>query len=312
MSLTATKEPVVLVGLDDATPLLADPVRLRGQADRDGYLFFKELLPSDIVLELRGQILEIMDRAGWIRRDADLMEGLVDRAGTANLEQYCGVGVSRDVYLQVQKLELFHRLPHHPKLLSIYHALYGEAVLPHPRNIARLMIPHPTFRPTPIHQDFIHIQGTRAAWTCWLPLGDVPRELGGLSVLRGSHKAGVLAVTAAEGAGGLESIVCNIDMPWIEQDYHVGDVLTFHSCTVHKSLPHRRQDRVRLSVDYRYQPAADDIEEKSLQPHCQIAPWDELYEGWSHDDIKYYWTKQHLQLSPWDESIRWQKERICD
>ena len=309
---TATNRPTVIVGFEDATPLLAEPIALRAQADRDGYLFFRGLLPAEVVLDLRQQFLRVLDQFGWLRKDQDLTSGLVDPVAVGNLESWGGTGVSQAAYRAIQELELFHRLPHHPKLIRMYETFFGRAVLPHPRNIARLMVPAPRNAPTPMHQDFIHIQGTRNVWTCWIPLGDIPRELGGLAVLKGSHKRGVLAVAAAAGAGGLESILCDIDLPWVEQDYQVGDVLTFHSCTVHKSLPNLMGDRVRLSCDYRYQPGDEDIEEKSLKPHMQLANWAELYAGWPDSDLKYYWTKHNLALSPWDETLRWQKERICD
>jgi hypothetical protein len=312
MAATSITELPVLVGFEDATPLLSDPIALRAQAERDGYLFFRKLLPADLVLDLRHLFLQVLDQFGWLRKDVSLMEGLADPAAVADLESWGGAGVSQAAYLAIQKIELFHRLPHHPRLIHMYEALFGKAVLPHPRHIARLMVPSPGAVPTPIHQDFIHIQGTRNVWTCWLPLGDVPRTLGGLAVLRGSHKQGVLAVTAAAGAGGLESILCHINLPWIEHDYEAGDVLTFHSCMVHKALPNQMGNRVRLSCDYRYQPADEAIEEKSLKPHMQVADWTELYAGWPDSDLKYYWTKHDLTLSPWDETVRWQKERICD
>ena len=252
---TTVKEPTIIVGFEDATPLLGSPDRLRAQAERDGYLFFKGLLPRTDVLAVRRELLQVLYDFGWLRKDADLMDGLVDHAAVANLEDWGGTGVTQAAYLATQKIESFHRLSHHPNLIRIYQQLFGKAVLPHPRNIARLMVPSPTLSPTPMHQDFIHIQGTRNVWTAWIPLGDVPRELGGLSVLRGSHKEGVLAVTAAKGAGGLESIICNLDLPWIEHDYQAGDVLTFQSCTVHKSLPNHLPDRVarvhRLSLPAR-------------------------------------------------------------
>ena len=57
----------------------------------------------------------------------------------------------------------------------------------------------------PPHQDFIHIQGSPNVWTAWLPLGDCAHDLGGLSLLVGSHKVGVLAVSRALGAGGLRT-----------------------------------------------------------------------------------------------------------
>lgn len=312
MSTNATsQEPAVIVGFEDATALLNRPEELRARADRDGYLFFRGLLPAEDILEVRRQLLDIMAHHKMVRTDRDLMEGWVDHDNVRDMESWGGTGVTQQAYYDLQKLQIFHALPHHPQMLRIYNTLFGKPALPHPRNIARLMVPCPSNRPTPIHQDFIHIQGTQNVWTAWIPLGDIPRELGGLAVMPGSHRLGVLSVTHAEGAGGLEAILCNVGLPWIEEDYRVGDVLTFVSTTVHKSLPNLLGDRVRLSVDYRYQPADEDIEEKSLQPHVQVATWDDLYADWPTDELKYYWTKHDLKLSPWDELIRWQKEKIC-
>jgi hypothetical protein len=308
---TETAQPTIIVGFEDATPLLNTPDALRAQADRDGYLFFRGLLPATDILNVRRQLLRVLSDAGWIRQDTDLMDGLADPAGVANLNDFGGTGVTQEAYLATQKIEDFHRLAHHPRLIHVYEQLFGKAVLPHPRNIARLMVPTERLAPTPIHQDFIHIQGTRNVWTCWIPLGDIPVALGGLSVLRGSHNLGVLGVTAATGAGGLESILCNVNLPWVEHNYQVGDVLTFSSCTVHKALPNQMPARVRLSTDFRYQPADEDLEERSLQPHMQVATWDEIYAGWPDSGLKYYWKNHNLALSLWDESLRWQKEKIC-
>ena len=84
------------------------------------------------------------------------------------------------------------------------------------------------------------------------------------------------------------------------------------SQTVHKALPNVKENAIRLSCDFRYQPAAQDIEEKSLMPHCQVLSWDEIYKDWERDELKHYWEKETLHLSPWDETLRWQKESICD
>ena len=62
-------------------------------------------------------------------------------------------------------------------------------------------------------------------------------ELGGLSVLRGSHREKVLDVTTAPGAGGNESILCGLDYAWVQDHYECGDILTFPSHMVHKALP---------------------------------------------------------------------------
>lgn len=305
------------VGFIDSTPIIDDPQALRERHNEDGYLFFRGLVARNDILELRRQFMEILNRRGWIDTErGDLLDGCVylDRTNEIPTEAFgtCGVGVPVDAYREVQKLQAFHALAHHPRLIQIYEALFSSTALVHPRNIGRLMLPRRDASPTPPHQDYIHIQGTKNVRTCWIPLGDCPRDLGGLTVLRGSHKDGVLPVKAAQGAGGLETWLCNRDYEWIEDDFEAGDVLTFESRTVHKALPNKRGDVVRLSCDYRYQPADEDIEPKSLKVHCDCLSWDEVYEGWTRDDLKYYWKERQLSLSEWDESLRWQKEHICD
>jgi hypothetical protein len=296
----------------DATPLLDDPVALRAQAESDGFLFFKRFLPAEPLLQLRRQMLEICAQRGWLDPNRDLMEGVLnlDALNQVPEEQMrTDIGVSQDAYRAVQKLELFHTIPHHPKLLSLYRSLFGKEAMPHPRHIARMITSHPSIFPTPPHQDHIHIQGTRQTWTCWFPVGNCPREMGSLTVLRGSHRNGVVAVAPAKGAGNLASILCPSEVDWVEGDFAVGDILTFSSATVHRALRSQHRDRIRLSCDDRFQPTDEEIDESSLNPH--EGTWEELYQGWKNPDVQYYWRKYNLRLSPWDPSLLWQKERIC-
>jgi len=173
------------------------------------------------------------------------------------------------------------------------------------------MLPREDQTPTPPHQDYIHIQGTKNVWTAWIPVGDCPRSLGGLSVLCASHKQGIIPVKKAEGSGGLAVYLCGEDYQWIEHDFAAGDVLIFTSLTVHKALPNSLPGRIRLSCDFRYQPADEEIESKSLKPHYDILPWEDIYRNWKRQDRQYYWKKMDLTFSQWDESLRDQKEDIC-
>jgi hypothetical protein len=310
-----TSPQKVVTGFSDSTELLAAPERLRARAAEDGLLFFKQLLPKELLLELRGQIMEIVGRHGWIRRGTNPMDGFADldaiAAADAQDKSLKYIGVTRQAYREIQCLELFHTLPHHPKLIALYETLFEASVLPHPRHIARVLLPAPSFSPTPPHQDYIYIQGTHNFWTLWFPLGDCPIELGGLSVLRGSHREGVLGVTDAPGAGGKESILCGKEYEWVQDNYQCGDVITFPSHMVHKGLPNRLGDRIRVSIDLRYQPAAEELDEKSLEPHMNVANWEEIYRGWKNDKLKYYWKSKQLRLAPWDASLMQNKEKIC-
>ncbi|MCC7358914.1 MAG: phytanoyl-CoA dioxygenase family protein [Anaerolineales bacterium] len=286
----------------DATPLLADPVALRAQMARDGFLFLRGLFTRATVLDLRRRILLILNKYGWLDRNADLMDGVVDPSVHAMVPE-CGVGVTVPAYEDVYKTEAFHRLAHHPAVVSLMAKLMGETVLIHPRHIARMMFPVKSTAPTPPHQDHIFIQGAKAVYTCWLPLGDCPESMGGLQVMRGSHTLGVLPVRAAEGAGGRSVILDGLDQEWTRGDLSAGDVLIFHSLTVHRAVPNTYPDRVRLSVDYRYQPVSLPVEEKSLLPHCNLLPWDQIYAGWQTTDMQYDWRQYPLTYATFDDAL---------
>lgn len=307
---TATKQ------FADCTALLDNPPALRERADQGGYLFFRNLLNPDKLLPVRHRMMLILQEAGLLDKRHHPDEGIADYEAVNNLplETVAGLGVPWNVLEQLQKLESFHMLAHEPALLRVMSMLLGEKVFPHPRNIVRIVTPHKAVKATPPHQDFLHIQGDARTWTVWFPLGDCPRTLGGLSVLEGSHRQGLFGVTELYGAaGGLESILCGLDLEWVDGDYGAGDVLMFHSHTVHRALPCQEGNRIRLSCDFRFQSANVPIDRYSLLPHGRGNPfsWDTIYEGWTNEALKYYWHQYALTYTDYDESIRWQKEKLC-
>lgn len=190
----------------DSTSLLGNPEALRRRAQEEGYLFFRGLLPQSDLLDLRGELLEVVERHGWRKPGQDRLGGAMDLERLTLLpeaELRTDIGVSIAAYQDAQRLERLHRLPHHPHLLELYSTLFGGDVLVHPR----------------------HIQ-------------------------------------------------------------------------------------IRLSMDVRYQSAAEPIEQKSLQPHCDLS-WEQIYADWQHDDLKYYWRKGELELAPWDDHYLQPSSRIC-
>jgi ectoine hydroxylase-related dioxygenase (phytanoyl-CoA dioxygenase family) len=297
----------------DSTDLLQDPVALRERARENGYLFFKRFLPADDVLALRAEMLAIVERRGWRQPNQDAMGDRINLGAlnrVSETEMRYDIGVSDAAYEDVQKLERFHTLPHHPRLTAFYRMFFGGEILVHPRHIARLVTSHHLIVPTPPHQDFPLVQGTADTWTCWFPLGDCPRQMGGLTVLKGSHRQGYIPIQKAKGAGGLAVQLCPWETDWVEGDYEVGDVLTFPSYTVHKALRCADKEVIRLSLDVRYQPADQPVEEKSLKPHCQL-DWEDIYRGWENSDLKYYWRRQPLQVGPWNDRYLQPDRRIC-
>jgi hypothetical protein len=236
---------------------------LRAQMDERGYVFFPGLLPRDAVLEARAEALALCRDAGWIDPGADRLEarfsGHAPEADAADPEY-------RAFYALWIESPAFNALPEHPALFHAAGKLLGEDVMVHRRKIGRVGFPQNEGRQTPAHQDFFHVRGTTETFTAWVPLGDCPRRLGSLSVAEGTHKLGFQEHTPSEGVGGY-SVDADDEARWRTHDYNVGDVIFFHSLTMHKALPNRSADEVRVSLDNRYQRASDDIDPGSLEPH---------------------------------------------
>lgn len=278
----------------ESSALLGDGEAVRARVRRDGYLFLRGLIPRDDLLALRRDILGVCRAHGFLAADAPLEEGIA-APGVKYIEPDTPYQAA---YRDLQRLESFHAMAHHPALLAVMEQVTGEAVLVHPRNIGRLMFPNNNQHTTPAHQDYIHIQGTEETYTAWIPLGDCPRALGGLEALAGSHRFGVLPGRQAYGAGGVGVDTDHLGLEWHGGDFACGDVLLFHSLCVHRATPNLTPDRMRLSLDYRYQGVSQPVTQGSLEPHMGCLSWDEIYAGWRETRLQYYWRSLPLNIVP--------------
>ena len=192
------------------------------------------------------------------------------------------------------------------EVVNMVEKIIGREVLPHPQKITRLWFPKYTAHTTPIHQDFVHFQGNFQTYTCWAPVGDCPIELGGLAVLPGSHKVNkVMEHHFSLGAGSLCVHEDELSGEWHSTNYEVGDTLIFPALTIHKALPNLTEDRLRVSLDNRYQAVDDPIAEHMLEPHLNIfnsLQWEDVYRNWESDELKYYWKEHDLTVLPRDFS----------
>lgn len=277
----------------DSRALLQSPAELRSRMKQDGYLFISGLVPHESINEVYGAIMRICQQKGW-----------ADERGRAQGPTVVeGEAAFWAVYDPLQKLACFHALAHRPEILQVIQALVQEPPFVHPRNIARITYPQTEHFTTPPHQDFVHIQGTPETYTVWFPLSDCPRVLGNLEVLAGSHTHSILPVHKAAGAGGLGVDVDNLGHTWHGGDFAAGDVLIFHSHTVHRAIPNRTEDQLRISVDYRYQGVSQPIVADGLLPHYNRLTWDEIYAGWTRSELQYYWRDLGLQVVERDRSF---------
>lgn len=274
---------------------------LRQRLDDDGYLFFRRLLDPAQLLKLRRDMLTVMQLGGWLVAGTDPIDGIADPAARSTE----GDPEYTDVYHEVYKLQSFHEIGHDPTLIALLERIRGCPMMSQPQKVARLWFPKFTEHTTPVHQDFVHFQGTHDNLTCWSPVGDCPRELGGLAVLAGSHKVNrVLDHHFSLGAGSLivdSAEYPELDQQWYTTDYQIGDTLIFPALTIHKALPNLTEDRLRVSLDNRYQRVGDPIAEHMLNPHLSsMSPlsWEDVYAGWDSEEHQYYWKQYDTPVIP--------------
>lgn len=282
----------------ESNDVFDNTLELCHRAKHDGYLFFRNLVDKEAILEVRRHFAEILKKHGWLDEGTELMDAITTKSPKREgMEEYW------PVLDDFQRLESFHSLAHAPKILAVLEKILGEPALVHPRNIGRIIFPNNTLYTTPPHQDYVHIQGTPEVWTAWIPLGDCPRQLGGLAVLSGSHKHGILPVKRMLGAGGVGVDTESIGREWVYGELCLGDVILFHSHTVHKGVENNSPNRIRLSVDYRYQGISQPITEGSLLPHFNRLKWEDIYKGWKSKKYQYYWKHLPLNMAPFDRGV---------
>ena len=98
----------------------------------------------------------------------------------------------------------------------------------------------------PAHQDYESTWGTTNGLTCWVPLVDVDEELGPLEVIPGSHTNGLYEhISRYEIKDPVEGDFVSLPM-------NVGDALFMSYFLVHRSGLNVRDDKIRLSVHFRY------------------------------------------------------------
>lgn len=289
---------------------LDDPAELRRRLDVDGYLFIRGLQDADRLRSLRHDICSVLMEGGWLEPGTPIDDGIA-RIGAQCTEgdpEYSGV------YHQVQRLESFHASGHWPEILGFLDNIIDGDVLPHPQKICRLWFPQYTEHTTPIHQDYVHFQGSYDTYTCWAPVGDCPVELGGLAILPHSHKPReVKTHHFSLGAGLLAIDEDDLEGQWRTTDFEIGDTLIFNSLLVHQALPNTTENRMRVSLDNRYQSVDIPIAEQMLTPHLSgIAPleWDDVYEGWQSSEFQYYWKDLGLQVMA--KQMQWLEQLFAE
>lgn len=267
---------------------------LREQIDSGGYALIRGVLPEDALTQLLEEITQLLSLAGWLLPGHDPLERIAD------LRAACGDPdpAFKSAYQNVFNLESFHALPHHPALKRVMTMLIGDWLLIHPKPIGRLIFPHSERLTVHAHQDYRFMSGDTECFTAWIPLHDCPTDVGPLRVVEGSHRHGYMQHEDENLHVPEIPVTADVGGAWVGGRINAGDVLIFHSLTVHAASPNI-SNQLRISLDCRFQDYRRALNPANLAFAGDSGKsWEKTYADWRSDELKYYWKTLPLQFQP--------------
>jgi ectoine hydroxylase-related dioxygenase (phytanoyl-CoA dioxygenase family) len=244
--------------LADSTACLSDPARLRRSFEDDGYVLLRDVLDSADVLGARTEVFDRLAQVGEVRAPA--ADGIA--TGTSRRPKLAGdLG---PFWKSVSEGPALRRVTHGWRLCELVSLLLGVPARAHDYLFLRAT---PVGDSTDLHYDHPYFAGRASAIvTCWIPLGEIPIHDGPLVLVEGSHRL-IGPIASAQAADDRHAFEAAQDAAYqatargarlLSTHFQPGDLLVFSGFMLHGSLDNRSPDgRVRLSVDVRYQPAAD-------------------------------------------------------
>jgi ectoine hydroxylase-related dioxygenase (phytanoyl-CoA dioxygenase family) len=251
---------------------------LKARFERDGYLYLKGFLPREAVLEQRRRAFAHLNLAGLLKPGTDPVLGIAADVPAERGE------VNRRL-MEFVRSAAFESFCMSPPLWQFMDRFVGGLSYLHKRKLLRHTLPNAAGS-TPAHYDLIYLRGgTERLVTAWIPVGDVPVEMGGLVYLEGSHAVGVemeAEFTRQNAAlppeerisaynknmteGGwvskdLPAMADKFDTRWLIADYEAGDIVLHSPFMIHAATLNESRERIiRLSTDIRYQNVSDEVD----------------------------------------------------
>lgn len=262
------------------------PEALRDRFQSEGYLYFPKALESSVTGPVLNDMLSVL--APHIRWEETTASPVL--IGDPFFESD---PLWDTLYPKVQALESLHQLFHRGEVQQLMELVAGPKIFVYPMKMARIAAPRKLGFETPPHQDaYSHHAGPTMAGI-WIALHDADQAMGRLTILPGSHVQGVRPVFEARGVGGVQCEIYPQESLWHVSDVGAGDVIIFHSQTVHRAQPNVDTQRVRLSVDTRFCDYGAPVFSTNLEPHhgwrIPELDWDYVYRDWETRDLRYYW-----------------------
>ena len=256
--------------------------------DEHGYLLLRDVFPVPIVEEIRdGVVRGLTDNGATVRDLATAEIDVPDVVDAAALHRHTD----------------YRALWSDSRVLELMNHLFGEPVFTWRFVVLRAKAPGPDeYRAVP-HQDAFFYEREPRFRTFWSPLAPVDPTMGGLAVVPGSHRGGLRESTgsgskmANVGRGAFRTVAAD-QLPsagWATPgSIRPGDLLVQHPHLVHEGLPNGSgRGRVRLSMDWRVQPASDFRTAASLHPLPELQARVEAGEMYIDDNGRYQFGDGH-------------------
>ena len=233
---------------------------LRDQFDEEGYVLVKGVYAPEEVRELEAEFDRIIDQ---ILRSGEEVNARwsgpeVDRMGAANT-----------IVLHTHNVQHYSaawtRALLHSRFLAAATDILGPNVVLHHTKLFQK--PAEKGAPFPMHQDWGYFPSVRDTMVAGIiHVSPATDEMGCLRVYPGTHKLGRLDASTGH------------DL-WMEENYPLagatpleaepGDVLFFHYCTIHGSMPNT-SDRTRKTVLAQLHAGNDEIEDWVTHPNARL------------------------------------------
>ena len=264
--------------LRESNDAVDDPVELRRRMEQDGYLYLPGFVDREEVRAARLEICKVLRDEGQLD-PAYPIEAAIAAPDTK-------VEFRPDFARRGPAREMLERVIYGERMMSFYSAFLGGEATHFDFTWLRAVAPGKGTYP---HCDVVFMgRGTKNLYTAWVPLGDVPLEVGGLILAEGSNRDettrnGYCSLDVdtvcenkpgrkpMEEAGHLHFGALGNDLRTIREglgrrlltarEFRMGDLLTFSVYTVHGSLDNG-SNQIRMSSDSRYQLASEPLDER--------------------------------------------------
>lgn len=231
----------------------------------DGYLYLTDHLEKDLIGNFREYYFAKLAHVGLLEPGTSPRDGI---GGQGDIDR---AALRQALVEDIVPGQTYADLTGHPDIRNWFSWMLEDEVHLHKRKIIRHIRPGEAGigTATQAHYDLVYIrEGSDRVLTAWIPLGDCPIEMGGLTYLERSHhwamaderERGVQR-PAAWMTADLPGLAERHDSRWLFADYKAGDVMVHSAYMVHAGTDNQDPDhRIRLSTDIRYQRESEPID----------------------------------------------------